>query len=661
MSKSTFLNRVVFGLLCAMCFSASAFSQSSDLHGDLKRSFIKFDLLRLDNQTARRVESRQPLIISTSKRNYELNLTPRDLRTANYRAEETAVEGTRALERGAVTTFKGTVAGEANSQVRLTIDKGIIEGYLLDSDGERFYIEPAINYSPQAKAEDLVIYQQADLVKTEDYVCESQLGEKIERGKQMVVGNSLDSPQTLRVIEIATDADTAFVNQLGGAANANNEILGILNMIEGDFETELGLTFDVVFQHAWSTTDPFDGNTASSLLNSFRTFWNTNYPQSSVPRDVAHLFSSRTSMIGRGLSYLGTVCVNPNAAYGLTGRLDIGTIKYVLTAHEISHSLNANHAEAPQGCGNTIMNATVSNVTPIDFCPFSRTEITNFVAASGSCLSVRNVTRTGDDFDGDGKSDVSVFRPSTGVWYLNGTLNGFMGMAFGATSDKIVPADYDGDRKTDVAVYRGGIWYLQRSSQGFTGIAFGATDDIPVPADYTGDGQAEIAVFRPSNGTWYMLNLANNQMDSARFGQAGDKPVAADYDGDGKADVAVYRKGLWYLQRSSLGFISTAFGDEQDKPVPADYDGDGKVDAAVYRPANGTWYLQRSSQGFAAATFGAAEDFPSAADYDGDSKADITVFRPSSGTWYLQRSSLGFTAVQFGAGGDVPIQSAYVQ
>ncbi len=273
------------------------------------------------------------------------------------------------------------------------------------------------------------------------------------------------------------------------------------------------------------------------------------------------------------------------------------------------------------------------------------------------------------DFDDDGKSDISVWRPSSRFWYIQNSSNGSLNFQqFGLNDDKLAPADFDGDGKTDIAVFRpsNGTWYWLNSSNGsFSAIAFGTNGDLPVPVDFDGDGKADVSVFRPSNGTWYSINSSNNSFSAAQFGSSEDKPTIGDFDGDGKADIAVFRpsNGAWYRLNSSNGqFFGLQFGIAEDKPTPADFDGDGKTDISVFRPSNGAWYRLNSSNGsFAATAFGMAEDKPVAADYDGDGKADIAVFRPSNGNWYLLRSTAGFAAVQFGVSEDSPTPNAFVR
>ncbi|HZH33520.1 MAG TPA: FG-GAP-like repeat-containing protein, partial [Pyrinomonadaceae bacterium] len=266
------------------------------------------------------------------------------------------------------------------------------------------------------------------------------------------------------------------------------------------------------------------------------------------------------------------------------------------------------------------------------------------------------------DFDGDGKTDVSVFRPSEGIWYvLQSSNNNLKATNFGLASDRLVPADYDGDGKTDVAVYRNGTWYLMRSLSGFTAIQFGLPEDRPQPADYDGDSIADVAVFRPSNGTWY-IQRSRDGFTAINFGLSSDRPVAADYDGDGKTDVAVYRNGTWYIQRSRDGFTAVNFGLAEDKPVLGDYDGDGKSDVAVFRPGAGSWYYLRSTDnGFRARQFGIGTDIPSPGDYDGDGMSDFAVFRAGEGNWYVSFNASGvFRSQTWGTNGDVPAPSAIV-
>ncbi len=275
------------------------------------------------------------------------------------------------------------------------------------------------------------------------------------------------------------------------------------------------------------------------------------------------------------------------------------------------------------------------------------------------------ISRPSFDFDHDGRTELSVFRPSNRTWYLQGGAGGFTAMQFGVTGDLIAPADYDGDGMTDVAVFRpsNGTWYIFNSaSQSFSTVAWGADGDMPVPADHDGDGKADLVVFRPSTITWYTRFSANNSFSEVGFGAAGDKPVVGDFDGDGRADIALYRPSdhNWYILKTGFGFFVQTWGEAGDIPVPADYDGDGATDVAVFRPSTGQWFRIRSTAGFDVVNWGQAGDKPIPADYDGDGKSDVAVFRPSNATWYIVGSTSGQLIQNYGVTGDVPTEGAFI-
>ena len=296
----------------------------------------------------------------------------------------------------------------------------------------------------------------------------------------------------------------------------------------------------------------------------------------------------------------------------------------------------------------------------------------NVTLQSGST----GVRRALFDYDGDGRADVSVYRPSNGIWYLFNSSTGFTTIPFGISTDKIVPADYDGDGKTDVAVWREdpsnpnrANFYIFNSSTATNRIEqFGQTGDSPLAGDWDGDGRADPTVYRngANGGQSYFFYRPSSQPGkdfvSVPWGIANDKPVIADYDGDGKTDAAVFRPSnrVWYMLQSTKGYSAIQFGISTDKPVVGDYDGDGKADQAVYRAGISTWYIQKSTTGFAAEEFGISSDLPVPADYDGDGKTDIAVFRLSNNTWYQRRSTLGFGSPQFGLANDKLSPNAFI-
>ena len=120
-------------------------------------------------------------------------------------------------------------------------------------------------------------------------------------------------------------------------------------------------------------------------------------------------------------------------------------------------------------------------------------------------VTSRQANKARFDYDGDNKTDVSLYRPSNGLWYLLRSQDGETVIQLGNATDKIAPADYDGDGQTDVAVYRPetGAWYVFNSSTSVVSVtSFGVAEDLPTPGDYDGDNKADIAIYRPSTGTW---------------------------------------------------------------------------------------------------------------------------------------------------------------
>jgi hypothetical protein len=268
------------------------------------------------------------------------------------------------------------------------------------------------------------------------------------------------------------------------------------------------------------------------------------------------------------------------------------------------------------------------------------------------------------DFSGDGRAELAVFRPSNARWYIQDRSdNSVKSYNWGASGDIPVRGDFDRDGVSDPTVWRpsSGTFYFIASAGScptgttphFLGCLFqwGLNGDVPVPMDYDGNRATDFAVWRPSTGTWYIAyNFSPLPPTSFVWGISTDKPTPGDYDGNGVSEIVVWRPsdGKWYFRASGT---AVQFGLSGDIPVPADYNGDGKTDKAVWRPNEANWYV--SATGFSLPIqWGLPGDIPVPRNFDGDADDDIGVWRPSEGKWYVRNQG----TYQWGLPGDVPLK-----
>jgi uncharacterized delta-60 repeat protein len=297
--------------------------------------------------------------------------------------------------------------------------------------------------------------------------------------------------------------------------------------------------------------------------------------------------------------------------------------------------------------------------------------------AYGSFTSVNGVTRAKIvrlmphsvpvkakfDFDGDGKSDYTVFRPSDRYWYLYQSTTGFGYLNWGLSTDTPVAGHYDSDGKTDAAVFRDGAWYANGSSIGYNWLKLGIAGHRPFLGDFDGDKQQDWATRDTLNGStiWHVLmdnvRIYGTYTSEAVAGEvASDIPLIGDFDGDSRDEIGYFRNGVWYSRDYLSGAPTESFqwGAAGDVPVHEDYDGDGQTDYAVFRPSTGVWWINRSTAGWLIVGFGISTDIPVPADYDGDGKTDIAIYRDGQ-WWQIFSSSRSVGVANWGSAGDIPI------
>jgi Metallo-peptidase family M12/Calx-beta domain/Reprolysin family propeptide/Bacterial pre-peptidase C-terminal domain len=398
--------------------------QSRTQDEQISRVLRDYDLIRMDpDAAAAQVRNRGKLLLKSSKGDFDLDLTPYDLRAPEYWSQVIDANGVaHRLPKTEVNTYKGFVNGVPGAQVRLSLTARGLEGAIISRE-QRYFFQPARALSNKAGADEFVLYESSALTE-EAASCGVTLADEVAAQEEVAQASLAESkpPTTivapevagangpvfglspLKIARISTDADGEYVTALGGASQANNQINNILNLVDGIYQVEIGIAFQIVFQNTWddANSDPYTTAAADALLTQFRNDWNTRFPnQGANARTVAHLFTGR-NLDGStvGIAFTGVACRSTINSYGLSQRFPfsggspITSQTVTLTAHELGHNFSASHtnqvsAQVPPDftapCEETIMEASINNGS--SFCPFSRSQIAGHATSFSSCLN----------------------------------------------------------------------------------------------------------------------------------------------------------------------------------------------------------------------------------------------------------------------------------
>lgn len=474
-----------FTTLSLLVVLNSLFSQKASFQGTLlkKANFpeleyqfnqwevYQFDVQMFDNYV-KNAGSGMELSLQFGSKNWDIWLTPRDIRGANYVRSVLTENGVKTLPKGENITFKGYLPDAEGSAVALTIDHDFLYGFIKKEE-EFYLIEPLWYFVPDQPKDRFVIYAASDVKPRPDLKCGLDEMEKYLKNHE---GNDHKPKLNLPVekvgncyeLELAIASDKSMYNKYGSVAGVEAHNIGVINNVQTNYDNEFPdeVQFLIVQQFVVvpPANDPWTNSTdASVLLNDFTDWGPTGF---SATHDLGELWTNRNFDGGTvGIAWLSSVCTSLRY-HCLQDFTSNANLLRVMTAHEIGHNCSATHdpAGSPHIMAPTVQNTNtwssqsvnqIGGYIPtrwcLSFCPGAAPPVAAFsgnptsgcapLTVSFSDQSSNSPTTWSWTFPG-GTPGTSTLQNPTVVYSLPGTYDVTLTVSNGLGSNTLTLTNY---------------------------------------------------------------------------------------------------------------------------------------------------------------------------------------------------------------------------
>ncbi|MFT5527684.1 MAG: hypothetical protein ACI9HK_005668, partial [Pirellulaceae bacterium] len=246
-----------------------------------------------------------------------------------------------------VRTYVGQALDDPSQTIRFDVTQNGFHAQVLTANSA-WYVAPYFHLDTSAYA----AYYRNDRTEGLSYnsgvidTIGTQAGEGIAKGG---LENGIESVgDNLRTFDLAVAATGEYTGVFGSAANAQAEIVTVVNQLNGIYERELAVRFQLVannlsliFTNAFQ--DPFNNGDLNAMLSENQILLDGSIGDENY--DVGHVFGVGNGFNDGGLAAVGVVGVTGEKAQGASVLQNpIGDPFVVeIVAHELGHQFGAEH------------------------------------------------------------------------------------------------------------------------------------------------------------------------------------------------------------------------------------------------------------------------------------------------------------------------------